>query len=73
MKIFTYSEARKRLAELLNTARTEEVIIKTKRGETFSLTYRQNTKSPFDIPGIKTQATTKDILEAIKESRARET
>ena len=27
-------------------------------------------KSPFDVPGIRTQATTQDILDAIKESRA---
>jgi len=27
-------------------------------------------KSPFDVPGIKTKATTKDILDAVKESRA---
>ncbi len=29
-----------------------------------------STKSPFDVAGIKTKATTKDILDAIKESRA---
>ncbi len=28
-------------------------------------------QSPFDVPGIKTQATTEDILEAIRESRER--
>ncbi|MEA1949513.1 MAG: hypothetical protein U9N83_19725 [Thermodesulfobacteriota bacterium] len=28
-------------------------------------------KSPFEVPGIKTKATTKDILDAIKESRER--
>ena len=29
-------------------------------------------KSPFDVPGIKTKATTRDILEAVRESRRRE-
>jgi len=28
-------------------------------------------KSPFDVPGIKTKATTNDILDAVKESRER--
>jgi hypothetical protein len=28
-------------------------------------------KSPFDVPGIKTKATTKDILAAVRESRER--
>jgi hypothetical protein len=52
-------------------ARTEEVIIKRRGGETFSIIFRNSTKSPFDIPGIKTKATTKDILEAVRESRER--
>lgn len=71
MKVYTYSEARQRLADVLNMARTEEVIIKMRGGETFSIIFSKSTKSPFDIPGIKTKATTKDILEAVRESRKR--
>jgi prevent-host-death family protein len=69
MKVYTYSEARQRLADVLNIARTEEVIIKRRGGEIFSIIFRKNTKSPFDVPGIKTKATTKDILAAVRESR----
>ena len=71
MKMYTYSEARQRLSDVLNTARTEEVIIKRRGGETFSIIYRKNKKSPFDVPGIRTKATTKDILAAVRESRER--
>ena len=71
MKVYTYSEARQRLSDLLNTARNEEVIIKRRGGETFSIIYRKNKKSPFDVPGIRTKATTKDILSAVRESRER--
>ena len=71
MKVYTYSEARQRLAEVLNIARNEEVIIKRRGGETFSIIFRKNKKSPFDVPGIQTEATTKDILEAVRESRER--
>jgi len=71
MKVYTYSEARQRLADVLNMARTEEVIIKRRGGETFSIIFRKSTKSPFDVPGINTKATTKDILEAVRESRER--
>jgi prevent-host-death family protein len=71
MKVYTYSEARQRLADVLNIARTEEVVIKRRGGEIFSIIYRKSTKSPFDVPGIKTKATTKDILEAVRESRER--
>jgi len=69
MKVYTYSEARQRLADVLNIARTEEVVIKRRGGEMFSIIFKKDRKSPFDIPGIQTKATTKDILAAVKESR----
>ena len=71
MKVYTYSEARQRLAEVLNIARKEEVVIKRRGGEAFSIIFRKSKKSPFDVPGIQTKATTKDILAAIRESRER--
>jgi len=70
MKVFTYSEARQNLSKLLFLAQTEEVEIRKRDGSIFSLIEKKREKkSPFDVPGIKTRATTKDILEAIKESR----
>ncbi|MFH0725434.1 MAG: type II toxin-antitoxin system prevent-host-death family antitoxin [Pseudomonadota bacterium] len=71
MKVYTYSEARQRLADVLNIARSEEVVIKRRGGETFSIIFKKSKKSPFDVPGIQTKATTKDILAAVKESRER--
>jgi prevent-host-death family protein len=71
MKVYTYSEARRRLADVLNIAKSEEVVIKRRGGETFSIIFRKSKKSPFDIPGIQTKATTKDILAAVRESRER--
>jgi hypothetical protein len=56
---------------ILNIARTEEVIIKRRGGETFSIIFRKSAKLLFDVPGIKTKATTNDILDAVKESRER--
>jgi len=70
MKVYTYSEARQRLSEVLNIARTEEVVIRRRGGESFSITFKKSSKSPFDVPGIDTRATTKDILDAIKDSRS---
>ncbi|MDD5344004.1 MAG: type II toxin-antitoxin system prevent-host-death family antitoxin [Smithella sp.] len=69
MKVYTYSEARQRFSEVLNIAREEEVIIKRREGETFAIVFKKTPKSPFDITGIKTKATTNDILTAIKDSR----
>jgi prevent-host-death family protein len=71
MKVYTYSEARQRLAEVLNIAKNEEVVITRRGGETFSIVFRKERKSPFDVPGIDTKATTGDILSAVRESRER--
>lgn len=71
MKVFTYSQARQALATVLDTARKEEVLIARRGGDTFVVTYKTTSASPFDVPGIRTQATTQDILEAIRESRSR--
>jgi len=73
MKIYTYSQARQRLAEVLDTARTEEVLIRRRGRETFSVAIKKESRSPLDAPGIKTRATTQDILEAVRESRSRGT
>ncbi len=71
MRVFTYSEARQKLSRVLDLARTEEVIIKRRGGEVFRVVYESPTESPFDVPGVKTKATTQDILDAIRESRER--
>jgi len=71
MKRYTYSQVRQRLSEVLDTARTEEVLITRRGGDTFRLTCRTTPKSPFDVPGMKTNASTGDILAAVRESRRR--
>ncbi len=53
MKAYSYSDARKRFAEVLDTAKKEEVLIKRRGGEVFSLVYKNEVISPFDVPGIK--------------------
>lgn len=71
MKEYTYSQARQRLSEVLDAAREEEVLITRRGGDTFSITYKPKRTSPFDIPGVKTQASTRDILDAVRDSRRR--
>lgn len=71
MKVYTYSEARQKFSAVLDIAKSEEVIIKRRGGDTFKIIFTKSPKSPFDVPGIKTKATTKDILDAVNESRAR--
>ncbi len=70
MKVFTYSEARQNLSKLLLLAQDEEVEIRRKDGSIFSLMSKEKkSKSPFDIQGLKTKATTQDILDAVEDSR----
>lgn len=69
MKVYTYSEARQKFSMVLDIAKSEDVLIKRRSGETFKIVFTKSPKSPFDVPGVKTKATTKDILDAVKESR----
>jgi hypothetical protein len=70
MKVFTYSEARQNLSKLLQLAQKEEIEIRKKDGSVFSLKVKnKKAGSPFDVTGIKTEATTQDILSAVRESR----
>lgn len=73
MTIFTYSKARQNFASLLDIARREgEVRIRRKDGSLYAIApVKSEKKSPLDIPGVKTKATTKDIMEAIHDSRLR--
>lgn len=71
MKVYTYTRARANLASLLEEAKTEDVRIRRRNGDEFRVVPDSPTKSPFDVPSVKTQATTEDILEALRESRER--
>jgi prevent-host-death family protein len=71
MKVYTYSQARQNLTAVLNQSKNEEVLIRRRGGDAFVVLPKPRQGSPFDIPGIKTKATTADVLSAIKESRSR--
>jgi len=71
MKVYTYTQARQRLAKVLEEAKRDEVVIRRRNGDQFSIVARQPGRSPLDVPPVKTRATTEDILDAIRESRER--
>lgn len=71
MKVYTFSQARQNLAEVLNQAREEEVVIRRRGGDSFAVVPKAREGSPFDVPGLKTRATTADILSAVRDSRAK--
>ena len=71
MKVYTYSQARQNLADVLNQAKEDGVLIRRRGGETFMVIPKPRAGSPFDIPGVTTKATTSDIIHAVRESRSK--
>lgn len=68
--IYTYSEARQKLAALLEKAiREGEVKIRRRDGTIFVLRPEQGSGSPLDIPGVDLGISTKEILSTIREVR----
>lgn len=71
MKVYTYSQARQNLADVLNQSKAEEVLICRRGGDSFAVIPKPRQGSPFDVPGVKTCATTPDLLSAVRESRSK--
>ena len=72
MLVYTYSEARQRLAFVLEQAEnTGKVLIRRKDGQIFALVPEKDYPSPLDIPGINTTITTDEIVDIIREGRER--
>jgi hypothetical protein len=72
MEVYTYSEARQKLAKVLEQAETSgKVLIRRKDGRTFALVPEKNISSPLNVPSIKADISTQEIVELIREGRER--
>ena len=76
MNVYTYSEARQRLSDVLNEAeRTGEVRIKRRGGGEFTLRPVRREESPFEAagPAVETERdlTTQDLVDAVRGGRER--
>ena len=72
MKVYTYSQARNKLADIFEESKHEEVIIRRRKGDIFSIALKLPVRrSPVDVPGMSKKMTRKEILAAIRESRKR--
>ena len=70
MKEFTYSEARQRLAALLDRARQDGAVrIRRRDGQVFVLRPEAATESPLSVPGLKLSLTRDDIVSLVHEGR----
>jgi len=71
MKVYTYSEAREKLATILEESKTEEVVIKRRKGDTYAIVpqLQRSRRSPFDVTCLNKAITRNEIVDAIRESR----
>ncbi len=73
MQVFTYSEARQKLAKVLEQAEsTGKVFIRRKDGRTFTLVPEQILTSPLDVPSIQTNISAQEIVDIVREGRERD-
>lgn len=72
MKVYTYSQARQKLSELLDDARQDgQVQIKRRNGQTFVLKPFYEKKSPLDVAGVTTGINLSELNDAVREGRER--
>ncbi|GIV46034.1 MAG: hypothetical protein KatS3mg036_0852 [Ignavibacterium sp.] len=72
MDIYTYSEAKQNLSNILDKAvRKGKVFIKGKDGKLFMIKEVLPDQSPLEVKGVKLDISRSDIIKAIKESRKR--
>jgi hypothetical protein len=73
MHLYTYSEACRKLATVSEQAEsTGKVLIRRKVGRTFALApEKQEPASPLNVPSIKANITTKEIVDIDREGRER--
>jgi hypothetical protein len=74
MQIFDYNEFTQNITKVFNAALVDEVIITNKDGNSYKLLPIKNNstgRSPLeDIPCVKIDITTQEIVEILRESRA---
>ena len=73
METFTYSEARQKLAKLLDKAKKEgSVLIKRRDGSVFELRpVNEKKKLPLDVKGVDLGLSSKEISDILREIRER--
>jgi len=74
MQMYSDSEAAENLAVLLEQAEnTGKVLIRRKDGHTFAVVPEKTAALPLDVPSIKVNITTEEIIDIIRNGRERQT
>jgi antitoxin Phd len=70
MMVYTYSEARQNFSKILDEVETSgKVLIRRKDGRVYELTSANLKRSPLDVPSIKAEITTEEIVSLIRKGR----
>jgi antitoxin Phd len=70
LKVYTYSEARQRLASLLEQSRREgQVQIRRRDGQLFVVRPAAGAGSPLDVPGVRAHLRRGELAALLQESR----
>lgn len=72
MQVYTYSEARQKLASVLDRAETTgKVIIRRRDGRSFALVPQEMPSSPLDVPSIRVRISTPELVDLVRKERGR--
>ena len=72
MDVYTYSEARQNLSNVLKKAESDgKVLIRRKDGKTYALVPERPSASPLDVPSIKADISTQEIVTLVRQERGR--
>lgn len=72
MITYTYSEARQNFSAVLDKAKKEgKVLIKKRDGSSFVLSPLPLVESPLNVRGINIDISSQEIIDVLKETRAR--
>ncbi|MEW6609330.1 MAG: type II toxin-antitoxin system Phd/YefM family antitoxin [bacterium] len=72
MQVYTYAEARQKFAIVFEKAeKTGKVLIRRKDGRIFGLVPEKTAFSPLEVPSIKANVTTQEIVDIVREGRER--
>ena len=72
MQVYTYSEARQKLASVLDKAEsTGSVIIQRRDGRSFTLIPQKSPVSPLDVPSVGARISTGELVALVREERGR--
>lgn len=72
MEVYTYSEARQKLARVLDEAEsTGKVLIRRRDGRTYALVPERVAASPLEVPSVKAKLSTQEIVTLVRRERRR--